>query len=146
MNILLDTNVVLDIIEKREPFYNNSIAALRLISDINAECYFSASSAKDIFYLVKRHTGDLNRARNAIVSISKFAIFCDTTKQDIQEAILSNIIDFEDAVLVASAIRDKIDFIITRNVNDFTGSLIPVITPTEFLKQNQNDTPRNRRT
>jgi len=50
MKVLLDTNVVLDIIEKREPFYNNSVAAFRLISDINAECYFSASSAKDVFY------------------------------------------------------------------------------------------------
>jgi len=146
MNVLLDTNVVLYIIEEREPFYNNSIAALRLISDINAECYFSASSAKDVFYLIKRHTGDLNRAKNAVVSISQFAIFCDTTKQDIQEAILSNMIDFEDAVLVATAIRDKLDFIITRDVKDFTGSVVPAITPADFLKQNRNDTLRNRRT
>jgi predicted nucleic acid-binding protein len=141
MKVLLDTNIVMDIIEEREPFYNNSIAVLKLISAMNADCYFNASSAKDVFYLVKKHTGDLILAKKAIVSISKFAIFCDTTKQDIQEAILSNIIDFEDAVLVAGAIRDKIDFIITRNVNDFADSAIPVITPADFLKQNQNDTP-----
>jgi hypothetical protein len=127
----------MDIIEKRNPFYKDSIAALKLISSINAECYFSASSAKDVFYLVKKHTGNLNQAKSAIVSISKFATFCDTTKQDVQEALLSNIIDFEDAVLIAGAIRDNLDFIITRNIKDFTNFNIPAITPTEFLRQHQ---------
>jgi len=137
MRVLLDTNVVMDVVEEREPFYKDSIAAIKLISDISADCYFSASSVKDIFYLVKRHTDDLNQAKNAVVSISKFAIFCDTTKQDIQEALLSNVIDFEDAVLVASAIRDNLDFIITRNVDDFESSMVSAITPADFLEQNQ---------
>jgi len=134
MNVLLDTNVVMDIVEKREPFYKDSIAALKRIFAINAECYFSASSAKDVFYLVKRHTGNLSQAKSAIVAISKFAVFCDTTKQDVQEALLSNMIDFEDAVLVAGAVRDNMDFVITRNVKDFTNSIIPAITPADFLK------------
>jgi len=138
MNVLLDTNVMMDILEEREPFYKDSVAALKLISSINAKCYFSASSAKDVFYLIKKHTGDFILAKKAIVTISKIAFFCDTTKQDIQEALLSDIIDFEDAVLIASAIRDRIDFIITRNINDFANSIIPAITPTEFLKQSQS--------
>jgi len=146
MNILLDTNVVMDIVEKREPFYENSTAVLKLIYAMNADCYFSASSAKDVFYLVKKHTKDSNLAKKAIVSISKFAIFCDTTKQDIQDAILSNIVDFEDAILVASAMRDKLDIIITRNVSDFANSTVPAIMPTDFLKKYQMDTPRNSRT
>jgi predicted nucleic acid-binding protein len=137
MNVLLDTNVVMDIIEKRKPFYKDSISMLKLISAINAKCYFSASSAKDVFYLVKRHTGDLTKAKNAILLISNFAIFCDTTKQDVQEALLSKIIDFEDAVLVSGAIRDKLDFIITRDTKDFAHSIVPAITPADFLKQNQ---------
>lgn len=137
MKVLLDTNVVMDIIEKREPFYKDSVAALKLISDINAECYFSASSAKVVFYLVKRHTGDLAKAKKAIVAISNFAVFCDTTKEDVQSALLSNIIDFEDAILVASAVRDNLDFVITRNAKDFANSAIPAITPADFLKQNQ---------
>jgi len=133
MKVLLDTNIVMDIIEKREPFYKDSIAVLKRIFAINAECYFSASSAKDVFYLVKRHTGDVNQAKSALVAISNFAIFSDTTKQDVQEALLSNIIDFEDAVIVAGAIRDNLDFVITRNVKDFTNSVIPAITPADFL-------------
>jgi predicted nucleic acid-binding protein len=137
MKILLDTNVVMDIIEEREPFYKDSIAMLKLISAIKAECYFSASSVKDVFYLVRQHTGDLNKAKNAIALISNFAIFCDTTKQDIQEALSSKIVDFEDAVLVASAIRDKLDFVITRDIKDFAHSIVPAISPAEFLKQNQ---------
>jgi predicted nucleic acid-binding protein len=76
MNILLDTNVVMDIVEKREPFYENSTAVLKLISAMNADCYFSASSAKDVYYLVKKHTRDSNLAKKAIVSISDFYIKC----------------------------------------------------------------------
>jgi len=137
MNILLDTNVMMDILEEREPFYKDSVAVLKLISTINARCYFSASSAKDVFYLMKKHTGNLTLAKKAIVTISKFAVFCDTTKQDIQEALLSNIVDFEDAVLVAGAIRDNMDFVITRNVRDFANSTVLTITPTDFLRQNK---------
>jgi hypothetical protein len=49
-------------------------------------------------------------------------------------------------VLLDTKIRDKLDFIITRDVNDFASSIVPAVTPADFLKQNQNDTPRNRRT
>jgi predicted nucleic acid-binding protein len=134
MKILLDTNVVLDVIEKREPLYKNAVALLKSITAMNAECYFSASSAKDVFYLVRRHTGSLEKAKNAIILISKFAIFCDTTKQDVQNALQSSMADFEDAVLASSAEREDMDFVITRNKKDFVNSTVKSITPIEFLE------------
>jgi len=134
MKILLDTNIVMDVIEKREPYYKDAFALLKAVSVMEAECYFSASSAKDVFYLVRRHTGSLEKAKKAIVSISKFAIFCDTTKQDVQTALLSGITDFEDAILVSGAERENMDFVVTRNEKDFTNATVRVITPSEFLE------------
>jgi len=134
MKILLDTNIVMDIVEKRVPFYKDAVALLKTVSAMEVECYFSASSAKDVYYLVKRHTGSLETAKQAIVSISKFVIFCDTTRQDVQNAMLSNVADFEDAVLVSGAERENMDFVVTRNPQDFAHSTVKIITPTEFLK------------
>jgi len=134
MKILLDTNVVMDVIEKREPSYKDAVTLLKAVSAMEAECYFSASSAKDVFYLVKRHTGSLEKAKKAIVSISKFAIFCDTTKQDVQSALLSDMVDFEDAILVSSAERENMDFVVTRNKKDFINATVKIITPMEFLE------------
>jgi ribosome maturation protein Sdo1 len=85
---------------------------------MEAKCYFSASSAKDVFYLVKRHTGSLEKAKKAIVSISAFATFCDTTKQDVENALQSIMVDF----------------VITRNKKDFASSIVKAITPAEFLE------------
>ncbi|MDR2583976.1 MAG: PIN domain-containing protein [Fibromonadaceae bacterium] len=138
MKILLDTNIMMDVIEKREPSYKDAVALLKYVADTDVICYFSASSAKDIFYLVKRHTGSLEEAKKAIVQISKFVIFCDTTRHDIQNALLSSVSDFEDAVLVSSAEREDMDFVITRNKKDFVNSVVKAITPIEFLESLRN--------
>jgi predicted nucleic acid-binding protein len=134
MKILLDTNIIMDVIEKREPSYRDAIALLKYATDADIKCYFSASSAKDVFYLVKRHTGNLEEAKKAIIQISKFAIFFDTTKQDVQNALLSAVPDFEDAVLVSGAERENMDFVVTRNKKDFANSPVKALTPIEFLE------------
>jgi len=115
MKILLDTNIVMDVIEKRKPYYKDAVALLKAVSAMEAECYFSASSAKDVFYLVKRHTGSLEKAKKA------------------QTALLSSMADFEDAILVSGAERENMDFVVTRNEKDFANATVKVITPTEFL-------------
>jgi predicted nucleic acid-binding protein len=134
MKILLDTNIVMDIIEKREPSCKDAISLLKSVVAMDAVCYFSASSAKDIFYLIKKHTGSLEKAKKAIVSISNFATFCDTTKQDVQNALLSDMTDFEDAVLVSGAERENMDYVITGNKKDFANSTVKAVTPAEFLE------------
>ena len=59
----------------------------------------------------------------------------DTAGLDCQKALLSQIRDYEDAVMVESAIRMDMDCIVTRNIRDFADSTIPIYTPDEFLQQ-----------
>ena len=54
MRILIDTNIVLDIIQKREPFFADSYQALRKAIEADAECLISASAATDIFYMLRK--------------------------------------------------------------------------------------------
>jgi hypothetical protein len=60
---------------------------------------------------------------------------CDTTAGDINAALLLPIGDFEDAVIVSAARREKADYIITRNEADFEKSPVPAISPARFLQQ-----------
>ena len=132
MILLIDTNVILDIIESREPFFQSSFAVLNAAATLKHTCLFSASSVKDIFYLVRRHTGSIELGQAAITQLSSLVHICDTSAEDIKTASSFKINDFEDAVLAATAQREKAGYIITRNAKDFTGSPVPAITPEEF--------------
>ena len=135
MNILIDTNVALDIVAKREPFYENSFSAVRQALKSGLRCYFSASSAKDVYYLVKNQSKNSSAAKNAVIAVSKFATFCNTESIDVNLALISDVADFEDAVLTETAKREKFDLILTRNVKDFVKSEIKAVSPSDFLER-----------
>jgi predicted nucleic acid-binding protein len=133
MILLFDTNIILDIIEAREPFFQSSLAAVKQAAVSRHKCLFSASSVKDIFYLVKHHTGSAEPARAAVTQLSTLVCICDTSAEDIKAAIALKMTDFEDAVLAATARRENAEYIITRNTADFTGSPVEAVTPDDFL-------------
>jgi predicted nucleic acid-binding protein len=133
MTLLFDTNVILDIIESREPFFQSSLMAVKQAAIAQYKCLFSASSVKDIFYLVKRHTGNVKMAATAIAQLSTLVDICDTSASDIQNALTLKMADFEDAVLASTALRENTDYIITRNAKDFSNSPVPVISPDDFI-------------
>lgn len=54
MKILVDTNIVLDVMLKREPFYKSSLEILGLTKRNDVEEYVSASAITDIYYLAYR--------------------------------------------------------------------------------------------
>jgi predicted nucleic acid-binding protein len=73
--------------------------------------------------------------------ITNILNLADTTGVDIKTAIASDFLDFEDAVLSATATREKVDYIITRNSDDFANSSIKALSPEEFveiLKENMD--------
>ncbi|MDR0474058.1 MAG: PIN domain-containing protein [Treponema sp.] len=122
MTLLIDTNVILDIIEKREPFFQASFAVIQQAVVSKHKSLFCASSVKDIFYLVKRHTGSIEIAKTAVTQLLTLVHICDTTADDIKKARALAMTDFEDAVLVATGVRENADCIISRNIKDFTNS------------------------
>lgn len=134
MRILIDTNIILDILLKREPFFESSYGALKqaIINDI--ECLVSATAVTDIFYLLRKGLGDTGQAKESLERLLQIVMVADVIDLDIQAALSDSIPDFEDSVVHAVAVRHQADYIMTRNTKDFAGTVVPAITPQDFLK------------
>ena len=135
MRILIDTNVILDIVQKREPFFTDSYQALRRAIETDTECLISASAVTDIFYILRKAFQSAPKAKIRIEQLSQLVTFADVQGADIHTALMRSMPDFEDAVVDAVAERNGASCILTRNIRDFAGSSVPAVTPTEFLKK-----------
>jgi predicted nucleic acid-binding protein len=133
MKILIDTNVIIDILEHREPFFMDSYKVIQLSLEGKLEAVMSAGAVTDVYYIISRSIRDHNKAREKIVGLTALVRICDTFAVDITAALTMNISDFEDAVVSAIAKREKANYIITRNEKDFTNSSVPAISPAQFL-------------
>lgn len=133
MRILIDTNVILDILQKREPFFADSYRALRKAIESDAECLLSASAATDIFYMLRKTLGSAQQAKEQIEKLAQLVSFAAVQGMDIHTALMREMPDFEDAVVDAVAERNGASYILTRNIKDFAGSVVPAILPVDFL-------------
>ena len=132
MKILVDTNVIIDILCKREPFFEDSYNALNKCID-NHTIIVSASAITDIFYIARKYIGS-EQAKECIRNLLDLIKISDTRRgADIEKALSSDISDFEDAVVSAIAERQKAKYILTRNTKDFEKSKILSITPHDYL-------------
>ena len=134
MRILIDTNVILDIIQKREPFFTGSYQALRKAIETDVECLLSTSAATDIFYMLRKAFQSAQKAKERIEQLSQIVTFADVQSVDIHTSLMCSMPDFEDAVVDAVAERNGASYILTRNNKNFDGSTVLAITPTDFLK------------
>ena len=133
MKLLIDTNVIIDILERREPFFTNSYKVIQLSLEGKLEAVMSAGAVTDVYYIISRSLRDKNKAREKIIGLTTLISICDTFAVDINNALPLNMPDFEDAVVAAIAKREKTNYIVTRNEADFINSPVPAISPTEFL-------------
>jgi predicted nucleic acid-binding protein len=133
MKILIDTNVIIDILEQREPFFADSYKVIQLSLEGKIEAVMSAGAVTDVYYIISRGIHDRKKAREKILGLTTLIRIGDTLGVDINSALPMNIPDFEDAVVAAIAKREKADYIITRNETDFANSPVPAISPAQFL-------------
>lgn len=134
MNILIDTNVVIDALTSREPWNEYAekifIMAANNIIDMN----ITASSATDIYYLVRKYLHNTETAKQIMGKLYSLAGILDVTESDCMEALASPISDYEDAVIEQMARRSGVDYIVTRNQKDYKEGVMKVILPEEFIK------------
>jgi len=134
MKLLFDTNVVLDIALKREPFVKFSTQALVLATEKNFQVFVTANSVTDIYYISRKIVGKQTTI-DFLKDFLEIVYVAGIDKDVIIKSLSSDFPDFEDAVQVNAAINSGIDFILTRNVADFVPSSLPVYTPEEFVKK-----------
>jgi predicted nucleic acid-binding protein len=132
MIVFADTNVILDVLQKRHPQYEYSSQVWNLIEHRSAVGYVSAISFNNAFYLLRKSVGfELALGgMKAMRTVFKTVALDDAI---LDSAIGSGAADFEDSIQSASAIRIRADCIVTRNIRDFTHYRGRVVTPEELI-------------
>ncbi|MCL1926776.1 MAG: PIN domain-containing protein [Syntrophorhabdaceae bacterium] len=131
---LLDTNVVLDALAAREPFYAEAESIFLLAAEEKFKGFITANSITDIHYLIKKNTSEA-AAREALRNLLHIFAVVDINAKDCEKSLESPVDDYEDALIVVCASKIDADYIITRD-EDFlrTRSPVAVIAPSGFLK------------
>lgn len=132
MNILIDTNILLDVYLKRENFYEESAFVIAQVEKGNISGWIGSTTVTTIHYLVAKWK-DIETANAVVGSSLKLFNISPVNRAVLEEALEMNFADFEDAVLHQSAIHANLDAILTRNKKDFSKADIPVYTPSELI-------------
>jgi predicted nucleic acid-binding protein len=132
MRILLDTNVILDVAQKREPFYSDAARILQQSDFERTHLHITGSTATDIYYLLRKAIGH-EQAMAFIAELLNIVDVCGVDKIVLLKALMSELPDFEDAVQNAAAIQSQMDVIVTRDKSHFQASPLTVLNPAEFI-------------
>jgi len=121
LNILIDSNILLDVMTTRQPFFETSTKVIEILKKPEFTGYVSASSITDIFYIARRELKDKKVVLQLIKDILKCLKVATVSENEINKALELDWNDFEDAI-------------ITRNAKDFKANEVPTISPEDFCE------------
>ena len=130
--IFLDTNVILDLLGERVPFYDSIAKVATLADQKKLTLIVSPLSFTKIDYVLNKY----EIAESVLNKLRKFKIICEVcevNEETIDKALNSSFKDFEDALQYFTALQANCSIIITRNGKDFKQATIPIMTAEEFL-------------
>lgn len=133
-NVFVDTNIVIDLLQKRDEFYKEAQELFTLADRKKVKLYISALTFANTYYILSRFYS----SEEAKKILSKFKVLVDvlpTTDKIIELALASDFKDFEDAIQFYTALENNSEAIITRNKKDFKNNLIPVFSAKEYLNK-----------
>ena len=133
MQILLDTNVILDLFLERTEFVENAALLWKAHETGRLTAFVSGITPVNLFYIARKFRGR-EAAQAAVTALLGALPVAGISQTVLQNALELGFKDYEDAVQHASAAALNLDAIITRNLSDFAGATIPVHSPSEFLK------------
>ena len=132
MKLLIDANILLDVLQNRENFVRASSMVWKLCETEQAKGYISALTFANLVYVMRKEM-DAQRIEEVLHMLSLIFEFAELNDSDLFRAAALQWPDFEDAVQSVTAERIHADYIITRNVRDFSRSKVIAFTPDELL-------------
>jgi predicted nucleic acid-binding protein len=132
MRIFIDTNVLLDVLAKRAPFYGHAARIWTLAELGKVEALVSAISFNNVYYVVRR-SSNCNSAEQALQLMRNVFVPVPLSVQILNQAIDAEFKDFEDAIQFHSAIHANAACLVTRDIDHFPDTDIPINTPAGFL-------------
>ncbi|MCL2832313.1 MAG: PIN domain-containing protein [Treponema sp.] len=130
--ILIDTDVLIDFLIDRKPFTKNSKEIIQKSRDGAVSAYMAAHSITNIFYILRKTYTVLERKKR-LLDLCKFINVVDIKNELIINALTNKNDDIEDNLQIECACAINADYIITRNIEHYKNSKIPVMLPQDFL-------------
>lgn len=133
MKVLIDTNVIIDVLTSREPWNKSAETIFIMAANHIMDMYITASSATDIYYLVKKHLHNADQTKQVMEKLYSLIGILTVSGVECIDALASPVCDYEDAVIERVSAKANINYIITRNVKDYQPGTVKAISPDDFI-------------
>ena len=134
MKALIDGNIILDVLQKRDPHFDASSIIWKLCETDQMEGYVSVLTLADLVYVMRKELNP-ESINDVLKKLALIFHFTDLSVNDVTEAAEMKWNDYEYAIQAATAKRIHAECIVTRNIRDYTQSKVPAFTPAELLKR-----------
>ncbi len=136
IKLFLDTNIILDILDTERPYSKESEILFKFIEDGTLMAYFSESVVTTTDYVLKKKFTNAKRV-SILTDLLQLITIIDCANSIVQNALLKNESDVEDAILYELALTEKLDYFITNDkqaLKKLATKKLPIITTKDFLK------------
>jgi len=130
--VLIDVDVILDVLTRREPFFADSAALLAACETGRCAGLVAAHTITTLWYLLAKYH-DSSYAREKTAELLRIVRVAPVDEEVIRAALSLGLADFEDAVQGQAAAAAGADYVVTRNLSDFSRGPVPAIAPAELL-------------
>lgn len=135
MKVLIDTNILLDALIGREPYYESADKVLKFCADKRIQGVIAAHSVPNMFYILRKDMSEEER-REVLLRICKILTVEGIDQTKIVKALKEKeFSDFEDCLQAECAVAVHANYIVTRNADDFARSSIPCVTAEELCEK-----------
>ena len=130
--ILVDTNIVLDLLAKREKFLPEAQKLFTMSDRNEVKLYISALTFANTYYILSQQL-KLNNIRKILRTFKLLIEILPLNDKILDLSLTSGFKDFEDAIQYYTALENKVNIIVTRNLKDFRNAKLPVMTAKQFI-------------
>ncbi len=131
--VFVDSDVIIDLLCKREPHYAFS-SQIFVLSDTNKiDLYTTSLVFSNVYYILRKALG-IEKAKESLRKLRLLVHVIPVEEKVVDQALNSNFSDFEDALQYFSALKYNLEFLITRNIRDYKGTELKILTPEELVK------------
>lgn len=133
-NLLIDTNIIIDLLAKRKEFYLEAQELFTLADENKIKLYISSLTFANTHYVLTKEL-NADKARKVLIKFKLLVKILPLNDKILELALSSDFKDFEDGIQYYTALENKLEIIITRNKKDFKTAKLPVLTAKEYLNR-----------
>jgi len=133
-NLLIDTNIIIDLLAKRKDFYQEAQELFTLADENEVNLYISSLTFANTHYVLSKEL-NADEARKVLIKFKLLVKILPLDDRILELALSSDFKDFEDGIQYYTALENKLEIIITRNKKDFKTAKLPVLTAREYLNR-----------